>query len=64
MSDMSMGGVASVAPQALGMQLGVAMLKKGQEVMEAQGQSMLKLVESMPEPSSGGSLGNNLDVWT
>lgn len=63
MSDSTMAGVqTSASPQALGVQLGVAMLKKGQDVMEAQAQSMLKLVESVPEPSPQGPLGRNLDV--
>lgn len=63
MSDMSIAGVASPAPVALGMELGVAMLKKGQDVMEAQAQSLIKLVQSIPKPQPQGAVGNNLDVW-
>lgn len=63
MSDSTMAGVqASASPQTLGVELGVAMLKKSQDVMEAQAQSMLKLVESVPEAAPQGSVGHNINV--
>jgi hypothetical protein len=62
MSDTAMAGVSNVSPQSVGMQIGVAMLKKQQDVMEMQGQSMVKLVESMPDTKPVGNLGNNIDV--
>ncbi len=63
MSDIATSAVAS--SQNLGLELGVAMLKKGQEVMEAQAQSLLQLVESVPSvsPDPGSSLGQNVDTY-
>lgn len=62
MSDMSMGGVGITPANMVRMEIGAAVLKKGMDVAEQQGQNMLKLVESIPSPSPQGSLGHNLDV--
>lgn len=62
MSDMSMGGVGITPANMVRMEIGAAVLKKGMDAAEQQGQNMLKLVESIPSPSPQGSLGHNLDV--
>ncbi len=64
MSEPSSTGAATAAQSNLpvGAQLSVAMLKKSNEVMEQQAQSLVKLVDSMPKPGPVGSLGHNLDV--
>ncbi|MBF0256741.1 MAG: putative motility protein [Gammaproteobacteria bacterium] len=48
------------------MQLQAAMLSKKQDVMQQQGQAMLKLVESAASTAPQGpqgSVGSNLNVW-
>jgi len=64
MSIDTVNGIAQLsvdmAQQRLAQDVGITMLKKGNDLMEQQGKQVLELINSVPKPE--GSKGHNIDV--
>lgn len=62
MNNISINSAVNMKAAEIGMQIGTAVLAKGKEMIEQQGEAIMQLVNSVPPAAPVGNSGHNINI--